>query len=453
MQTMTSRRGLLAAILGAAAAETASPSYAAQGKMTMRTAKNGEKVSLLGYGAMRLPTKDGGHANNWMKDASTKEIDQDMVNRHIDYALEHGVNYFDTSPAYCRGESETVLGRALARHPREKFFIATKLSNFAEQFWTLEKSKEMYRKSFENLQTDYIDFYLLHSIGNGGFETFSKRYLENGALDWLVEERKAGRIRNLGFSYHGDPKAFEWCIEHDDVYRWDFCQIQMNYVDWRHAKAVNDRNLDAKYLYETLAAKNIPAVIMEPLLGGRLAKFNYAVASKLKAMDSAASLASWAFRFCGTYPNVLTILSGMTYMEHLEENVATFSPLKPLTQAELDGLEQAAVTMLANKTIPCNLCQYCMPCPYGIDIPGIFDCWNRACTQDRLPEKGSANYARHRRAFLKDYDRSMAHLRQAEHCIGCGRCISHCPQRIDIPARLAEIDEFVANLRKEERHV
>ena len=422
--------------------------------MTMREGPHGDKVSLLGYGAMRLPTLGGGHANNWQKDASSKSIDQDAVNEHIDYALEHGVNYFDTSPAYCRGESERVLGIALARHPREKYFIATKLSNFAPQQYPLAESKKMFENSLRNLQTPYIDYYLLHAIGNGGFETFSKRYIENGAIDWLVQERAAGRIRNLGFSFHGDPKAFEWCIEHHDKYHWDFCQIQMNYVDWRHAKETNSRNLDAKYLYETLAARDIPSVIMEPLLGGRLARFNYAVASKLKGMDPSASLASWAFRFCGTYPKVLTILSGMTYKEHLEENVATLSPLVPLTQKELDTLEEAAVLMLANKTIPCNLCQYCMPCPYGIDIPGIFDCWNRACTEDRLPDNpGAKDYAANRRKFLATYDAAIAPLRQAEHCIGCGRCNHHCPQRIDIPARMEEIDNTVANWRKEERHV
>lgn len=421
--------------------------------MTMRTDLHGNKVSLLGYGAMRLPTKDGGHANGWAAGASSAAIDQEAVNDHIDYALAHGVNYFDTSPAYCRGESERVLGKALARHPRQSYFIATKLSNFAPQQFSLEASKAMYANSFKALQTDYLDYYLLHSIGNGGFATFSKRYLENGALEWLATERQARRIRNLGFSYHGDPKAFEWCIAHHGEYRWDFCQIQMNYVDWRHAKEVNDRNLNAQYLYETLDKKGIPVVIMEPLLGGRLARFNYAVAAKLKSLDARASLASWAFRFCGTYPRVLTILSGMTYKEHLEENVATLSPLKPLTARELEVLEEAAVLMLQNKTIPCNLCQYCMPCPYGLDIPGIFDSWNRACTGDRLPDDPAAPaHAAHRRAFLKDYDAAMPHLRQAEHCIGCGRCVSHCPQRIDIPKRMEEIDAFVANLRKEERH-
>ena len=423
------------------------------GAMTMRHGPHGDVVSLLGYGAMRLPTKDGGHANSWMKDASSEAIDQDAVNEHIDYALAHGVNYFDTSPAYCRGESEAVLGRALKRHPRGSYYIATKLSNFAPQQYPLDACKAMFARSLEALQTDYTDYYLLHSIGNGGFETFSKRYIENGALDWLLKERAAGRIRNLGFSYHGDPKAFAWCIDNHEKYRWDFCQIQMNYVDWRHAKQVNERNLDAKYLYETLDAKGIPVVVMEPLLGGRLARFNHAVASKLKGLDPAASVASWALRFCGTYPRVLTILSGMTYKHHLEENVATLSPLKPLSPHELETLEEAARLMLQNKTIPCNLCQYCMPCPYGIDIPGIFDCWNKACVEDRLPDDPALKtHAANRRAFLKAYDKAIAPLRQAEHCIGCGRCVSHCPQRIDIPRRLEEVDVFVANLRKEARH-
>ena len=440
-KTMTRRELLAGLVQGGAPA------------MTMREDLKGNKVSLLGYGAMRLPTKDGKHANTWAEGVSSAAIDQEAVNEHIDYAFEHGVNYFDTSPAYCRGESERVLGAALARHPRESYFIATKLSNFAPQQYPLEECKAMFENSLKMLQTDYIDFYLLHAIGNGGFETFSKRYLENGALDWCVKLREEGRIRHLGFSYHGDPKAFEWCIEHHDQYKWDFCQIQMNYVDWLHAKEVNDRNLNAKYLYETLAARNIPIVIMEPLLGGRLARFNYAVASKLKGMDPEASIPSWAFRFCGTYPRVMTILSGMTYKEHLVENVSTLSPLKPLNEKELATLEEAAQLMLQNKTIPCNLCQYCMPCPYGVNIPGLFDNWNKACVEDRLPhDPKAADHSKHRRQFLKNYDAAIPHLRQAEHCIGCGRCLSHCPQRIDIPNRLAEMDEFVANLRKEERH-
>ena len=430
----------------------------AAGAMTMREDLKGNKVSLLGYGAMRLPTTDGGNATGRIggkpgEGFSAAAIDQDAVNEHVDFALKHGVNYFDTSPAYCRGESERVMGEALSRHPREKYFIATKLSNFAPQQYPFEASKALFENSLKALRTDYIDYYLLHSIGNGGFETFSKRYIENGVIDWLLKERDAGRIRNLGFSFHGDPRAFEWCIEKHDKYHWDFCQIQMNYVDWRHAREVNERNLDAKYLYETLDAKNIPIIVMEPLLGGRLAKLNFAVAAKLKGMDPDASLASWAFRFCGTFPRVLTILSGMTYKDQIAENISTLSQVKPLTAHELEILEETALLILQNKTVPCNLCQYCMPCPYGIDIPGLFDCWNRACTEDRLPDDpANERYVANRQRFLAEYDAAIPHLRQAEHCIGCGRCVGHCPQRIDIPVRLDNIDAFVENLRREVRH-
>ena len=427
--------------------------------MTTRTGRHGETVSLLGYGAMRLPTTDGGNATGRpgksTPGASHAPIDQDAVNAHIDYALAHGVNYFDTSPAYCMGRSERVLGIALKRHPRDRYFIATKMSNFAERQFSFEASKRLFENSLKNLDTDYIDFYLLHSVGNGGFATFRRRYVDNGIIPWLMEQKAKGRIRNIGWSFHGDKAAVDWLLERHDAgeYVWDFAQIQMNYVDWRHAKAVNDRNLDAEYLYGELDRRGIPVVVMEPLLGGRLAKFNYAVSSKLRGMDPDASLASWAFRFCGTYPRVLTVLSGMTYMKHLEDNVATYSPLKPLTQKELDALEVAARLMLQNKTIPCNLCQYCMPCPYGIDIPGVFENWNSACTDDRLPDNPSSpKYASDRRRFLADYDRAIPDLRQAEHCIGCSRCVSHCPQRIDIPGKMADIDAQVAEWRKEERH-
>ena len=426
--------------------------------MTTRTGRHGETVSLLGYGAMRLPTTDGGNATGRpgksTPGASQAPIDQAAVNAHIDYALAHGVNYFDTSPAYCMGRSERVLGIALKRHPRDRYFIATKMSNFAERQFSFEASKQLFENSLKNLDTDYIDFYLLHSVGNGGLATFRRRYVDNGIIPWLMEQKAKGRIRNIGWSFHGDKAAVDWLLERHDAgeYVWDFAQIQMNYVDWRHAKAVNDRNLDAEYLYGELDRRGIPVVVMEPLLGGRLAKFNYAVSSKLKGMDPDASLASWAFRFCGTYPRVLTVLSGMTYMKHLKDNVATYSPLKPLTQKELDALEVAARLMLQNKTIPCNLCQYCMPCPYGIDIPGVFENWNSACTDDRLPDNPSSpKYAADRRRFLSDYDRAIPDLRQAEHCIGCGRCVSHCPQRIDIPERMADIDAQVAEWRKEER--
>ena len=413
--------------------------------MTTRKTKDGKTVSLLGYGAMRLPTTDGGHANGWAPDGySNAEIDQATLDAQVKTMLEHGVNYFDTSPAYCRGESERRLGEALAKSgfKRSDYMIATKLSNFAPQQYPLEECKKMFGASLKFLRTDYIDNYLLHAIGNDGFATFSKRYLENGALDWCVELRREGRIRNLGFSYHGDPKAFEWCLEHNDKYKWDFCQIQMNYVDWLHAQETNPRNLDAKYLYGRLTELGIPVVIMEPLLGGRLARPNYALSRELSPLDPDASLAKWALRFCGTYPNVMTILSGMTRTAHIEENIATFSPLVPCTEKELAALERAAVALIKLHTIPCNYCNYCMPCPFGLDIPAILTFRNAVITAEKAPS------AREALAMYRSAVPDM--LRRAERCTGCNRCKMHCPQSIDISKELGEIDKWVDSLIDEE---
>ncbi len=413
--------------------------------MTTRQTKEGFAVSLLGYGAMRLPTADGGHANSWVKEGySDSGIDQSMLEKQVKYMLEQGINYFDTSPAYCRGESERRLGDALSNSgfARDKYIIATKLSNFAPQQFSLDACKKMFENSLKFLRTDYIDNYLLHSIGNGGFKTFSKRYLENGALDWCVKLREEGRIKKLGFSYHGDPKAFEWCLDNHGKYKWDFCQIQMNYVDWRHAQELNKRNLDAKYLYERLTALDIPVVIMEPLLGGRLARHNYALENELRPLDPDASLAKWALRFCGSFPNVMTILSGMTKTEHIEENLATFSPLKPCTDAEFAALERAAVAMMGLHTIPCNYCNYCMPCPYGLDIPAILTFRNNVITSKTPPSSAQA-LAMYRKAVPEP-------LRRAERCTGCDRCKIHCPQNIDIAKELAAIDKWIDTLIDEE---
>ena len=411
--------------------------------MTYRFTSDGRKVSLLGYGAMRLATVDGKHANGWAAGNSSAAIDQELMNRQIKALLDGGVNYFDTSPAYCRGESEQRLGEALAKsgYDRNDFFIATKLSNFAPRQYPLDEAKKMFASSLKFLRTDYIDFYLLHAIGNGGFETFSKRYIENGALDWCAEQRERKHIRNLGFSYHGDPKAFEWCVEHHDKYKWDFCQIQMNYVDWRHAKEVNDRNLDAEYLYRTLTDRKIPIVVMEPLLGGRLARYNWALAHELTPRDPSASLAKWAFRFCGTHQNVLTILSGMTRTSDIEENLATFSPLKPCSEDELAALERAAQALLKLNTVPCNSCNYCMPCPYGLDIPSILTFKNTLLSNKTTPA-AKDTLAMYRKMIPEE-------LRRADHCTGCRRCNPHCPQQIDIPKEIAEIDRMMDEIKGE----
>lgn len=421
--------------------------------LTFRTnPKTGDKVGVLGYGAMRYPTKDGQHACEW-SGGSNAPIDQEEVNRQVDWMLAHGINYFDTSPVYCRGESEQVLANALLRHDRNKYFIATKLSNFSGAVRSFEKSKAMYEKSRSIFKTDHIDYYLLHSCGGGkGIEEFNSRFVNNGIMDFLLAERAAGRIRNLGFSFHGSLEVWHHLMDLHQKYHWDFVQIELNYVDWHHATEVNKRNPNAEILYNDLAARKIPAVIMEPLLGGRLAKFNYAIAEKLVPLDPTKSLASWAIRFAAQLPNVLTVLSGMTYMEHIQENTLTLSPLKPLDARELAALEAAAVAMLNDPVIPCNSCGYCMPCPYGIDIPTALILWNNAVAEKRLPtDIHDPNCVEKAERFLADYSKSLPPLRETARCTGCGRCSVHCPQSIDIPSALHRIDTFVETLRRQRK--
>ncbi|MCH5301383.1 MAG: aldo/keto reductase [Prevotella sp.] len=412
------------------------------GQMTYRTNPGtGDKVSLLGYGMMRLPSKPD----------NDEEYDQEMINKQVDYAIEHGLNYFDTSPAYCRGLSERCTGIALHRYPRDKYFVATKLSNFSPETQTRQGSIEMYHNSLKELQVDYIDYYLLHSIGGGGMEAFNARYVDNGMLDYLVEERKAGRIRNLGFSYHGDVTVFDYLLSQHDKYHWDFVQIELNYLDWDYANEINDRNTDARYLYDELQKLNIPAVVMEPLLGGRLANLPQYLATELKRRDPAHSIASWAFRYAGTPEGVLTVLSGMTYMEHLKDNLLSYCPLVPLTEAEQEYLHaDVAQKIFGLENIPCNDCKYCMPCPYGVDIPGIFVHYNKCKNEGLLPTgiDTDSEYRKNRRRFLISINRSIPRERQADHCIGCGQCQPHCPQNIRIPRELRKLDKMVEELKR-----
>ena len=414
------------------------------GEMTCRVNPGtGDKVSLLGYGMMRLPQTG---------EAADAPIDQEMVNRQIDYALKHGINYFDTSPAYCKGLSEKATGDALKRYDRSSYFIATKLSNFAPETWSREASIEMFENSLKELQTDYVDYLLLHAIGTGsGMKEFYSRFIDNGILDYLVEQKAAGRIRNLGFSYHGDVAVFDQALAwHDEgKYHWDFVQIELNYLDWEHAKQINPENTDAKYLYTELHKRHIPVVVMEPLLGGRLAKVPDFISTKLRQREPERSIASWAFRFAGTPEDVLCVLSGMTYMEHLIDNTRTFSPLVPISEEENRFLMGVASDIVDLKNIPCTGCQYCMPCPYGLNIPAIFAHYNKCINEGNFPNHGpeDPDYKRARRAFLIGYDRSVPKLRQASHCIACGQCVSHCPQRIAIPAQMRKIDKFVEKLK------
>ena len=410
-------------------------------KMTYRTnPRTGDKVSLLGYGMMRLPTKPD----------NDKEFDQEMINREVDYAMEHGLNYFDTSPVYCMGQSERCTGIALSRHPRSSYFVATKLSNFNHDYWAREKAIEMYRNSMKELQVDYLDYYLLHAVG-GGMDEFNGRYVDNGIMDFLMKEREAGRIRNLGFSFHGMKEVFDEMMVRHDQYHWDFVQIELNYLDWDFADEISgNRNVDASYLYSELEKRGIPAVIMEPLLGGRLVKLPQYLMTELKQRNPERSVASWAFRYAGTPEGVLTVLSGMTYMEHLKDNLLSFCPLNALSDEEMEYLHgDIAKKIVGLENIPCNDCKYCMPCPYGIDIPAIFVHYNKCKNEGSLPmDVGSPDYRKNRRRYLISLDRVVPRDRQPDHCIQCGQCEPHCPQSIRIPRELAKIDKLIEELKR-----
>lgn len=412
------------------------------GPMTLRTNPNtGDKVSVLGYGCMRLPQTGEG------KDAP---LDHEEIARHVDYALEHGVNYFDTSPAYCRGQSEDAIGRALSRHPRESYFIATKLSNFAPEQQSAEASQKMFLDSLKHLRTDYIDYYLLHVMGRDGMDGANARFFDNGMVDFLMEQKKAGKIRNLGFSYHGDVNTFDEMLRRHDagLLHWDFIQIQLNYYNWEHP--AEEGGPTAKYLYDELAKRDIPVVIMEPLLGGTLAKLPQPIVTKLKGRRPQDSAASWAFRFAAQ-PAVLTVLSGMTYMDNIRENVATFSPHEPVTEDEHALLMRVATELSENDSVPCTGCAYCMPCPYGVDIPGVFAHYNRCVAEDLVRhDTRDPDFDTARRAYLRGLGLAVSPLRQADMCVGCGACRSHCPQTIDIPAQLARIDRYTESLRTAE---
>ena len=417
------------------------------GQMTYRKDAHGVDVSLLGFGMMRLPIEGGGS----LRDNPDAKLDQELINRMVDYAIEHGVNYFDTAPVYMRGMSETATGIALARHPREKWLVATKMSNFRN--WSREASLKMYENSFKALQVDHIDYYLLHSFGGvdkDGKSDFEKRFVDNGILDVLMEEREKGRIRNLGWSFHGEQSEFDKVVALTDKYHWDFAQIQMNYVDWHYAHEIEAENVNADYLYAELDKREIPIVIMEPVLGGRLANLNEHMASMLKEREPGRSLASWCFRYLGMFPRIMTSLSGMTYMEHIEDNVRTHCPCEPLGDDEMALLERVADEFAHFPAVPCTACQYCMPCPYGLDIPGIFSFYNKSRNEGNIATEGTVEqreFRRARRAFLTSYDKSIERLRQADHCIGCGECLDHCPQHIAIPDKMRMIEDYTNTLK------
>ena len=405
---------------------------APENRMTYRVQHgSGEQISLLGFGMMRLP-------NN-----------QEEVDRLVDYAIAHGVNYFDTAPMYMGGQSEVLTGNTLSRFSRDKYYVATKMSNQNRRLWSYDESRRLYETSLERLKVDYIDYYLLHGIG-GGMDTLKGRFLDNGILDFLLKEREAGRIKHLGFSYHGDVRDFDWLLDHQDEYHWDFVQIQMNFLDWRHASMRGGRrtDADAEYLYGKCEKTGVQCVVMEPLRGGAFGRMAKELTDQLQAVRPDDSTARWAFRWVGSYPNILTTLSGMNRMDHLEDNVKTFSPLENCTEAENLLLANIADQMSGFPTIPCTTCEYCMPCPYGVNIPANFAYYNEAVNEHilPLPDGKAADFAQRKEQFLEGYRKALPDEKTwARACQDCGECLSKCPQQIRIPNQMSRI---VETLRK-----
>ncbi|MDR1965540.1 MAG: aldo/keto reductase [Synergistaceae bacterium] len=370
----------------------------------------GKKISLLGFGLMRLP----------LRSASAKDIDRETGRRMIDKAIGAGVNYFDTAWVYHEGESEVFAGEALSEYPRESYSLATKMP-----VWLLESGEDLGRIFDEQLRkcrVDYFDFYLLHNIGGPTYDMAIKYK----AYEFLRKKKEEGRIRNLGFSLHDSPELLEKIV---NGWEWDFAQIQLNYIDWEV--------IDAKRQYEILASRGIPVVIMEPVRGGALANLNPEAEGILKSADPSASPASWAIRYAASLPGVLTVLSGMSNMEQVEDNLNTMADFRPLSEGERSVLSRAAASYLSSGTIPCTGCRYCMDCPAGVDIPRVFAIYNHY----RMALSNNQNMAP---IVFRNTYRTLADSQKAHNCVSCGKCVSHCPQGIDVPNFMKGIAELAA---------
>ena len=392
----------------------------------------GESISLLGMGCMRFPRKGT---------ERRAPLDQEVINQMIDYALEHGINYFDTAPAY--GDSERATGEALSRHNRKDYLIATKMSNFSNA--ELGACKDMFARSLKNLRTTYVDYFLLHSIGS--VEDFQKRFVDNGLLPWLQELRKKGTIRHLGFSFHGSNAALKALLAMP--YNWEFVQIQLNYVDWKNMPLEDsDEPCDSETLYKMLEEKNVPVVIMEPIRGGALANVSTGLQQKLSEHFPLLSPAGVALTFASTPKAVMCTLSGMSNMQQLMENVYTFSHFKPCSAEDNAYLMEMARLYTSNPHIPCTACRYCMPCPRGVDIPGVFAVYNGSSDTLMLPDpanKKEKDYKEKKKAFLKRYA-TLAPGTDASSCVMCNACLPKCPQRIRIPEQMRMIHKLVKDL-------
>lgn len=354
----------------------------------------GLKLSALGMGNMRLPTVGKG---------SKAPIDTQKAQEIIDYAMASGINYYDTAYIYHGGESEKFLGNALKKYPRESFYLADKFYIEADPDY-----RAVFDEQLKRLQTDYIDFYLIHCL----FDHTVDRYIESGCIEYFLQQQKAGRIKYLGFSSHASPESLERFAAH---HNWDFAQIQLNYLDWIHSTAKRE--------YEILAAKNIPIMVMEPLRGGRLASLNDEADALLKKAQPDNTVASWGFRWLMRLPNILVVLSGMSDMSQIEDNVKTFAKNQPLSD-EVETLLFKARDLFYNKNIvPCTSCGYCMDgCAQKINVPKLMSIYNE-----------------YKLGNVWNLKKISDETKKPSDCVACGGCMKHCPQGINIISVLEEL--------------
>ncbi|MBQ2991227.1 MAG: aldo/keto reductase [Clostridia bacterium] len=359
--------------------------------------KLGAKVSRLGFGCMRFPVTSEG------------EIDEQRAAKMLDTAFQAGVNYFDTAYFYHNRTSEAFVGRVLKAYPRESFYLATKLP--MSLINTLDEAKEIYEGQFKTMQVEYFDFYLLHCLNTRNWQAV----LDNGILDFLLEEQKKGRIRYLGFSFHDTYEVFEQILTYRD---WDFCQIQFNYMD-------TDVQAGMKG-YELATQRGIPVIVMEPVKGGSLATLSEDIAVKFRQARPELSVASWAMRWVAGMDNCRVILSGMSDEAQVEDNLKTFDKLETLSEAEMAVIDEVRKMITERTFVACTNCKYCMPCPFGVDIPGNFAMMN--------------NFAKYsNEARLRFQWKDMEERARANACRSCGKCESACPQALPIREKLHEI--------------
>lgn len=363
----------------------------------------GEKLSALGMGAMRLPVVDGDDAR----------IDEAAAAAMVDYAMAHGVNYYDTAWGYHNGNSELVMGRALARYPRESYFLADKFPGY--DLSNMDKVESIFEKQLEKCGVEYFDFYLFHNVCEMNIDAY--RDPEYGIFDYLTAQKKAGRIRHLGFSAHGSYAVMKRFLEAYGS-EMEFCQIQLNYLDWKFQ--------GAKEKLELLQAYNIPVWVMEPLRGGKLASLAPADEEKLQALRPQEGIPAWAFRFLQSIPAVTVTLSGMSNMEQMQANIRTYETEQPLNENEMQELLTIADEMVGKIALPCTACHYCVShCPQGLDIPNLLALYNEHCFTDG--------------GFIAPMALSaVPEDKRPNSCIGCRSCEAVCPQQIRISEAMAD---------------